>query len=63
MSYQSRKQIILKILDEKGDVDVKELAQVLETSEITVRRDLGTMAADGLLYRTHGCLLYTSRCV
>ena len=54
MSYQSRKQIILKILDEKGDVDVKELAQVLETSEITVRRDLGTMAADGLLYRTHG---------
>lgn len=54
MSYQSRKQIILKILDEKGDVDVKELAQVLETSEITVRRDLGTMASDGLLYRTHG---------
>ena len=54
MSYQSRKQIILKILDEKGDVDVKELAQVLETSEITVRRDLGLMAADGLLYRTHG---------
>lgn len=54
MSYQSRKQIILKILDEKGDVDVKELAQVLETSEITVRRDLGAMAADGLLYRTHG---------
>lgn len=54
MSYQSRKQIILKILDEKGDVDVKELAQVLETSEITVRRDLGTMAAAGLLYRTHG---------
>lgn len=54
MSYQSRKQIILKLLDEKGDVDVKELAQVLETSEITVRRDLGLMAADGLLYRTHG---------
>lgn len=54
MSYQSRKQIILKVLDEKGDVDVKELAQVLETSEITVRRDLGAMAADGLLYRTHG---------
>lgn len=54
MSYQSRKQVILKILDEKGEVDVKELAQHLDTSEITVRRDLSSMAADGLLYRTHG---------
>lgn len=54
MSYQSRKQAILKIIEEKGEVEVKELAQRLDTSEITVRRDLGTMAADGLLYRTHG---------
>lgn len=54
MSYQSRKQIILKILEEKGEAEVKELAQQLDTSEITIRRDLGTMAADGLLFRTHG---------
>jgi DeoR family fructose operon transcriptional repressor len=54
MSYQSRKQIILKIVEEKGEADVKELAQVLDTSEITIRRDLGLMAADGLIYRTHG---------
>lgn len=54
MSYQSRKQIILKIVEERGEADVKELAQLADTSEITIRRDLGQMAADGLIYRTHG---------
>lgn len=54
MSYQSRKQIILKIVEEKGEVDVKELAQLLDTSEITVRRDLTLLSTDGLIYRTHG---------
>lgn len=54
MSYQSRKQIILKIVEEKGEADVKELAQLLDTSEITVRRDLTLLATDGLIYRTHG---------
>ncbi|WP_428659567.1 DeoR/GlpR family DNA-binding transcription regulator [Runella sp.] len=54
MSYQSRKQIILKIVEEKGEADVKELAQLIDTSEITIRRDLSQMASDGLIYRTHG---------
>jgi len=48
MSHQSRKQIILKIVEEKGEVDVKELSQLLDTSEITVRRDLTLMASDVL---------------
>lgn len=54
MSYQSRKQKILKIVEEQGEADVKELAQKVETSEITIRRDLALMAADGLIFRTHG---------
>lgn len=54
MSYQSRKQIILKIIEEKGEADVKELTQMLDTSEMTVRRDLAQLASDGLLFRTHG---------
>ena len=54
MSFQSRKQKILKIVDESGEVDVKELALRVETSEITIRRDLTLMAADGLIFRTHG---------
>lgn len=54
MSYQSRKQKILKIVEEQGEAEVKELAQKVETSEITIRRDLTQMAADGLIFRTHG---------
>lgn len=54
MSYQSRKQKILKIVEEQGEADVKELALKVETSEITIRRDLAQMAADGLIFRTHG---------
>lgn len=54
MSYQSRKQKILKIVEEQGEADVKELALRIETSEITIRRDLALMAADGLIFRTHG---------
>ncbi len=54
MSFQNRKQKILQLVDEKGEVDVKELATSLAISEITIRRDLLQLAADGLLYRTHG---------
>lgn len=54
MSYQRRKQKILKIVEEQGEADVKELALKVETSEITIRRDLALMAADGLIFRTHG---------
>jgi DeoR family transcriptional regulator, fructose operon transcriptional repressor len=54
MSYQKRKQAILKIVESEGEIDVKTLAQRLDTSEVTVRRDLLTMATDGLIYRTHG---------
>ncbi len=54
MSFQNRKQVILKILEEKGEAEVKDFAQALDISEITIRRDLQQMATDGLLFRTHG---------
>ncbi|MGV3560655.1 DeoR/GlpR family DNA-binding transcription regulator [Larkinella arboricola] len=54
MSFPNRKRIILQTVEEKGSVEVKELAELLQTSEITVRRDLTQMATDGLIYRTHG---------
>ncbi|HEV7348307.1 DeoR/GlpR family DNA-binding transcription regulator [Telluribacter sp.] len=54
MSFQNRKNKILTLVEAKGEVDVRELAQALETSEITVRRDLTSLAADGLVLRTHG---------
>lgn len=54
MNYQLRKQLILQKVEEKGSVEVKDLAELLQTSEITVRRDLATLSEQGLLYRTHG---------
>jgi DeoR family transcriptional regulator, fructose operon transcriptional repressor len=54
MNFQIRKQKILDTLEEVGHSEVKDLAQILETSEITVRRDLTVLAEEGLLVRTHG---------
>lgn len=54
MSYQNRKQKILKIIETQGEVDVKNLAQMLNISEISIRRDLNLLSADGLIFRTHG---------
>ena len=54
MNFQKRKQKIMEQLDRTGEVDIKELAALLDISEITARRDLNQLANDGLLYRTHG---------
>jgi len=54
MNFQKRKQIILQKLNAEGEVDIKQMAAKLASSEITIRRDLNALAADGLLYRTHG---------
>ncbi len=54
MSFQNRKQKILQIIEERGEVSVKDLAEFAETSEVTIRRDLVLLSNDGLLYRTHG---------
>lgn len=54
MNYQNRKPQILALIEQQGSVEVKELADKLNTSEITIRRDLTLLAADGLVHRTHG---------
>ena len=54
MNFQQRKQQILQTLDERGSLDVRELADLLSTSAMTVRRDLVQLAAQGLLHRTRG---------
>lgn len=54
MNFQKRKQNIFTELDKHGEADIKKLAEGLGVSEITIRRDLNQLAADGLLYRTHG---------
>jgi DeoR family fructose operon transcriptional repressor len=54
MNFQKRKQSILQTLEETGEADIKRLAEALRVADITIRRDLNQLAADGLLQRTHG---------
>lgn len=54
MNFQHRKRLIVQTVDERGSIEVSELAVLLQTSEMTVRRDLVQLAASGLLYRTRG---------
>ncbi|MBC3786041.1 DeoR/GlpR family DNA-binding transcription regulator [Spirosoma utsteinense] len=54
MNFQHRKRLILQTVDERGSADVQELADLLQTSAMTIRRDLVQLAASGLIYRTRG---------
>ena len=54
MNFQNRKRLILQTVEARSSASVRELADLLQTSEMTVRRDLVQLAASGLLYRTRG---------
>ena len=54
MNFQNRKRLILELVEQQESVDVHELANHVQTSEMTIRRDLTQLAAEGLLYRTRG---------
>lgn len=45
---------ILEILEEKREVKVKNLSKILNTSEVTIRKDLKLLEVNRLLFRNHG---------
>jgi DeoR/GlpR family transcriptional regulator of sugar metabolism len=49
-----RRQVILELVRSNGAVSLRELARIVKTSEVTVRRDLRQLAAEGMLARRHG---------
>jgi DeoR family transcriptional regulator of aga operon len=49
-----RQQRILSLLNQNGRTSVSELSQMFRVSEVTVRADLQTLAAQNLIVRTHG---------
>lgn len=51
---RNRHQAILRLVDEHEVVQVSELAQWLEVSLETIRRDLSEMQDQGLILRRHG---------
>ncbi len=54
MLAAQRRERILELLAREGVVTVTGLAQVLDVSEMTVRRDLDALDADGALTKVHG---------
>jgi DeoR/GlpR family transcriptional regulator of sugar metabolism len=63
MLTTQRKDYILKVLKDTGQVIAKTVAQELQLSEDTIRRDLRELAAEGRLQRVHGGALPSSPAV
>ena len=55
---EERRQRLLDLLSERGFAALGDLAQVLETSESTIRRDLDYWDERGVIRRTHGGALF-----
>ncbi len=54
MLKEERHSVILNLLNEKGIVKVSEITEILNVTEMTVRRDLQDLENKGLLKRIHG---------
>ncbi|MDK2620755.1 DeoR/GlpR family DNA-binding transcription regulator [Vibrio vulnificus] len=51
---QLRRYSISKLVNEKGEVSVDELAHKFDTSEVTIRKDLASLEKNGQLLRRYG---------
>ena len=54
MLNEERRRKILEIVNEEGRGLVKDLSTRLQTSQVTIRKDLESLHAEGLLQRSHG---------
>ena len=45
---------ILQMVREKGEVRTEDMAEMFNTSLMTIRRDFQTLESQNLIYRTHG---------
>ncbi|MDG6823859.1 DeoR family transcriptional regulator [Glaesserella parasuis] len=51
---QQRRQIIVGLVQEQGEVSVEYLAHLFESSEVTIRKDLTALEESGFLLRRYG---------
>lgn len=51
---EERRRAILEIINREGRVLVQDLGTRLETSQVTIRKDLEVLHSRGLVHRTHG---------
>jgi len=56
MSHERRNRIrnIIDLFNQEVELSVKEIAELLNVSDMTVRRDLDTLETQGVVRRTHG---------
>ncbi len=54
MLNEERRRLVLKILHREGRVLVGDLARQFRTSQVTIRKDLDVLQAQGRIHRTHG---------
>ncbi|MFB4210547.1 DeoR/GlpR family DNA-binding transcription regulator [Shouchella sp. JSM 1781072] len=54
MKAQERKSVIQNLLESNGKVEIEELAEQLNVSQMTIRRDLTQLEADNQVIRTPG---------
>lgn len=51
---QQRRHAIMQYLQQQGEVSVEQLVQLLDTSEVTIRKDLSALESRGFLLRKYG---------
>jgi len=61
MKTEERRSQIISLLEQKGSVQVEELAGRFGVSQVTIRKDLGELEGRGLLHRTHGGATYAHK--
>lgn len=54
MDVKTRRELLLKHLEEHGSVGVSEASGAIRVSQMTIRRDLQVLAKAGLVVRVHG---------
>ena len=51
---KQRRNTIMKLLQEQGEVSVDQLVQLFDISEVTIRKDLSALETNGFLLRKYG---------
>ena len=60
MLVEERRQKLLDLVSERGFIALTDLADALEASESTIRRDLDFWDQRGVIRRTHGGAMFLS---
>ncbi|MDD3840551.1 MAG: DeoR/GlpR family DNA-binding transcription regulator [Clostridia bacterium] len=61
ITAEKRRNKIIDIITRDGKVKVSQLSNLFNISEVTIRNDLSELEADGVLERTHGGAISTSK--